>query len=149
MVAQRDSKLTPAFALSQYKRQDVGVLASACQGVTVLLLYLAMYVYQFTSLQEVDEYGDTNWTYRIIGFDNVDSIAVTMIITVLVLMAVFTMLTIYQIVNSPTIEIIRLVHSGQPARLTLDKGKKYHLFLSHSECTDSQPRERGRTQRAP
>ena len=106
-------------------------MAIFSQSVIVLFLVLAMWVHQSAALQGIDDFSETNWLYRVLGFSTRDSLATVMVIILYFFLVVFFLLVINQAVFSPDKPVLKLSHTGQPPKLSLDKGKRYHLFLSH------------------
>ena len=107
------------------------------QSIIVLFLVLAMWVHQSTTLQAIDASSETNWLYRVLGFSSRDSLATVMVVILYLFLVVFFLLVIYQAVFSPDKPVLKLSDTGQPPKLSLDKGKRYHLFLSHGFLQNS------------
>ncbi|KAL1499130.1 hypothetical protein AB1Y20_013641 [Prymnesium parvum] len=122
--------LLALLAVKPYKRADVGVMAYGSQTAIVLMLYMSMYVHYFAALERED--GDeTDLPSRILGFGSMDSLVATMIALVFLLLCLFPAVTVYQALFAQDVALLLLVSSDQPPELSLDKGKEFHLFLSH------------------
>ncbi|KAL1502937.1 hypothetical protein AB1Y20_011008 [Prymnesium parvum] len=126
--------LIALFAAKPYKRQDVGCIAYGAQTAVVILLLLAMFVHYLTVLQEEVDHGHASELYvEVTGFNSVDDLAGTMVFALLLILTVICAGTLYQLVLhlGDKVVFMRLSTTSEPPELTLQPGKRYHLFLSH------------------
>lgn len=126
----------------QYKRQDVGCIAYGAQTAVVILLLLAMFVHYLTVLQEEVDHGHASELYvEVTGFKSVDDLAGTMVFALLLILTVICAGTLYQLVLhlGDKVVFMRLSTTREPPELTLQPGKRYHLFLSHVSRTPPPP----------
>jgi len=119
--------LAVLFLVRPYKRNDVLLAAFAIQSAIILILFSALCIQLFTSLHAVDPL----LTMRVLGFDSMDSLVAIMIITNLSLFATFILFTVYHAVFGNRMQVLRLSKSHEVPQLSLKRGMKYHLFLSH------------------
>ena len=100
-----------------------------------MALFLAMFVNGCTilaTLQEVDGAAGDNWLYRVFGFSSTDSLATAMLVLFLTYLGTFFVLALYQaIMTQDAPMLLRLKSTNQEPLLSLGRGKRYHLFLSH------------------
>jgi len=120
--------LIALFAFKPYKRNDVGSTAYGSQITTLLLVFFMFLLRQFEFLEEVDE---AELTLRVIGYDSVEGMVSVMIIAVFAFLGLFVVLVLYHVLTNPNIQYLLLVDSGEQPSLSLETGKRWHLFLSH------------------
>ncbi|KAL1507993.1 hypothetical protein AB1Y20_007595 [Prymnesium parvum] len=122
------------LAVQPYKRSDVGIMAYSSQGATVLFLFVSIFIRQFNVLDGIyfkDTQRTDSLSYQLLGFSSINSLVAALIAVVFTFLTVFVGLTCYHMVTGQDISILRLTATSYPPELSLDKGKRYHLFLSH------------------
>ena len=117
--------LTLLLIYRPYKRADVEALATCMQIFLVCLLLIA---HTLRTFNELDKEGMAK---EILGISNVDQLIVTMVSIKLLLLAIFSSVTLYQIAHDRHLPLLRLVHSREPPDLMLGQSMDFHLFLSH------------------
>lgn len=111
-----------------YKRDDMDNFSSILQVLLVLLFTASQSVYLFRKLEV---YYDSESTFRILGFRNLDEIVAMMISFNLLVLATFLGMLVYQAITHRVVDNFRLVSTRQLPELTLARKMHYHVFLSH------------------
>jgi hypothetical protein len=119
-----------------YKRQDVFVVACGLQSAATLTFCMALCVLQYTSLETIESEAAP----RLLGFDTVDSLVVTMISINLVTLGAVVLFAVYRAFSSESVQVLRMVQTRQPPVFGLAKQLYYHLVgrrrdLHQCSCT--------------
>jgi hypothetical protein len=109
--------------LRPYKRNDVFVVAFGLQAATALTFCMALCVTLFISLQTID----LEAAPRLLGFDTVDSLVVTMISINLGTLGAVVIFAVYRTFSSESLQTLRMVKTGQPPVFGLATQLYYHL----------------------
>lgn len=75
---------------------------------------------------------DTKFATLITSFDSEDQIVVLLIAVNFAVLCVFAGVTIYQAIAVRQLPNIHLVGTRRPPLLALERGCRFHLFLSHT-----------------
>ena len=116
--------------LQPYKRRDMDVLAVTAQISLLAFFYGAINIKLHALLNDADP-GHLHLALKVTGFESATSLAVIIFAFNLLSIALFFLMTMYQMRVQRDTSSIRLKENSQVPELTLGSGKKFHLFLSH------------------
>eukprot|EP00966_Prymnesium_polylepis_P211538 4898688-Prymnesium_polylepis.1 len=94
----------------------------------VVIMLGAGYVRAFEAVRAT--YGvDASAIY---GFTSSEQIASILVVVMLSMLIVLLKILLVQVVKEKRLPMMRLVSTGQPPKLELKLGQRFHLFLSHT-----------------
>ena len=125
--------LTVLNSISPYKRPEDNVLAAGCQLTLIFCLIGVTYIRIYNEI-ELATSGAV--VQRIMAFGSTAVIALPVVVITFFSLALMLAIMLSLILREGLgLGVVLLTKTGQPPELTLQKGQKWHLFLSHTWST--------------